>query len=383
MKNIRENHVTNIDFMATSHQTYHHGDQQTVTLLGLMCRIYTSTILQLHNVISTNTPTLSEVIKMKIPRETGGHLRHSENIHVKFPPNAVNTNHLNASLSVIKDESLYHYDTGSNKTKLATPIICLGPCGTVFNRHVKVTLPLIEELPSKSKQCKLLIMVSQTLPGDPPRWSRLYSHYEIKQAHNGTRCITFEVPHFSVYKVLWSYVDSTLPETIKLHASSTLSGFSFKTNFEARMTDCNHSNQFALCIIGCRESGDSEMKQQYPLQVGSCKAKKIQTGKLRIRLKSELFTADQQLGEENLTKDIDFNGHDIDAQFSCVLTSATSQKVLDLEMFGKVFISQLSEDGNAENEFSFNLIKSVSSLNLVPSWYTTLFQRSPNAIWSL
>ena len=72
MKNNKASHVSNIDFMSTSHQTFHHDNQQTVTLLGLMCRIYATTILHLHSILSTNVPALNGEIKKKIPCEMGG-----------------------------------------------------------------------------------------------------------------------------------------------------------------------------------------------------------------------------------------------------------------------------------------------------------------------
>lgn len=168
-------------------------------------------------------------------------------------------------------------------------------------------------------------MVSQTLPGQQPKWERLKTPYIIEkraknQCTNSTEnnnvsnvitnnnnqnnkntnnetvtrsesssVIIFEVPHFSLYKAVWSCVDHVLPETIKLRASDSIPGFSFRTRFEARMTNCNNKKQFALCIQAYR--GDSlerapsnkQIRQQYPLQVGSCSAKSIKSGKLRIR----------------------------------------------------------------------------------------------------
>ena len=72
-----------------------------------------------------------------------------------------------------------------------------------------------------------------------------------------------------------------------------------------------------------------------------------------------MFHGDVSVGESDgdLIKDIEYTGHEIDVQFSCFLTSTTTTKVPDLEIFGKVFISQIDEEGNERDEFSFNLIK--------------------------
>ena len=80
------------------------------------------------------------------------------------------------------------------------------------------------------------------------------------------------------------------------------------------------------------------------------------------RLKSDMFVADHSVGEDSLTKDIDFHGHDIDAQFSCLSTASSS--VPELEIFGKVFVSLLDADGAEQDgtHFSFNLIKKVKQI---------------------
>ena len=91
---------------------------------------------------------------------------------------------------------------------------------------------------------------------------------------------------FSVRQALWNIVDSSLPDTVKLHVSSAVGGLSFWTQFEAHMTDCNNKRQFALCISGYRgNKRDSvgDLEEQYPLHVGKCKAKKVKAGKLRIK----------------------------------------------------------------------------------------------------
>jgi len=72
---------------------------------------------------------------------------------------------------------------------------------------------------------------------------------------------------------------------------------------------------------------------------------------------------DKKLGEMDLVKDIEFTGNDIDAQFSCLLHDTTTPSVFDLEMFGKVFVMHLDEDGKEVDEFSFNLIKKVRIKN--------------------
>lgn len=163
---------------------------------------------------------------------------------------------------------------------------------------------------SKSRKGEFIIMVSQTLPGQPPKWERLNTPYIIEKRDNTyqvnnnsnsnksynnenvstseNEVIIFEVPHFSLYKAIWSCVDHVLPETIKLRASDSIPGFSFRTRFEARMTNCNNQKQFALCIQAYREEGrddvlNEQSEHQYPLQVGSCSARPIKSGKLRIR----------------------------------------------------------------------------------------------------
>lgn len=80
------------------------------------------------------------------------------------------------------------------------------------------------------------------------------------------------------------------------------------------------------------------------------------------RLKSKLFTADERLGESpgELTKFIEYTGHNFDMQFLCILNGHST--IPDVEMFGKVLICHVDE-GNETEQCSFNLIKKVVKIN--------------------
>ena len=111
--------------------------------------------------------------------------------------------------------------------------------------------------------------------------------------------VTTQSNPFSFYRAVWRCA-----ERLKTHATSALNLMgvgispSYHTTFVARMTDCNHKRQFALCIQAYRPSdhynkasdgnkNNAQLDQQYPLLVGSCTPRTIPTGKIRIR---QVFT---------------------------------------------------------------------------------------------
>lgn len=66
-----------------------------------------------------------------------------------------------------------------------------------------------------------------------------------------------------------------------------------------------------------------------------------------------MFEADQSVGESlELSKVVDFAGHDFDVHFACKFNTDT---VPEVGLFGKVEISPLPEEDG--EQFSFNLIK--------------------------
>ena len=73
--------------------------------------------------------------------------------HRPIPKELLQNTILDASLTVLDDDSFYHSRTYpslshrgetylNTRGQLATPIVALGPCGTIFDRNVRVTLPL-------------------------------------------------------------------------------------------------------------------------------------------------------------------------------------------------------------------------------------------------
>ena len=95
--------------------------------------------------------------------------------------------------------------------------------------------------------------------------------------------MTFNVKHFSLYKVLFDIADHVVPDRVKILTSSCMSRFTFQTNLTAFMTDLNDQH-FGLCIVGSRTLLPCKViQQQYPLKVGSCTPRKVKSGKLAIK----------------------------------------------------------------------------------------------------
>ena len=126
----------------------------------------------------------------------------------------------------------------------------------------------------------LTFKYSQTATGYPPRWEIFYPKYMINWI---TSTVQFKVQHFTLFSVFWNLVDLTVPEKVKLHASSHIPHFSFWVSCQALMTRCI-DREFGLCIL-CHRFGSSvtDLSKQYPIEVGQCKPRKIKSGKLKIK----------------------------------------------------------------------------------------------------
>ena len=126
----------------------------------------------------------------------------------------------------------------------------------------------------------LTFKYSQTAIGYRPRWEIFNPKYTINWI---TSTVQFKVHHFTLFSVFWNLVDLTVPEKLKLHASSHIPHFSFWVSCQALMTRCV-DREFGLCIL-CHRFGSSvtDFSKQYPIEVGQCKPRKIKSGKLKIK----------------------------------------------------------------------------------------------------
>ena len=205
-------------------------------------------------------------------------------LKVKFPNSAVDAD-IKASVTSLYYDPMYVLDTSDSDAKaIAAPVVSLGPSGTAFLDNVQITLPLpnAREVFQQFGNPGLTILCSHTDEGQRPNWEQLETTYTINEAQH-VYTVTFNVHHFTMFQILWNILDAALPESIKLHASSHVPHFSFWVYFQTLMTECHHNRQFGLCVICYRFGNPVQGLAQYPIEVGTCKPKKVKTGEIIIQ----------------------------------------------------------------------------------------------------
>jgi len=228
---------------------------------------------------------------------------------------------------------------------LASPIISLSPHGAMFDKEVQIRIEIfkISEAGDFSDRDLKLYVDRRNFENT---WS-LIDDFKLVTDENGRKFVEFQVRHFSLFKVVWegvkkgtgtqnvtniyvyyilSYqmemkvmVDSTgLIST--LFGRSTAHAESFPMKCQASM-DEYENNHFGLevCVFRAEKSFPEVMN--YNHIVGKSLSKNVKCGrKLTIILKSNLFRADTEAGEqEEMIKDEnDFKGQDFSRDFALV-----------------------------------------------------------------
>jgi len=129
------------------------------------------------------------------------------------------------------------------------------------------------------------------------------------------------------------------------------------------------SSRFGLEVICHRSDRRLPELTNYKHRVGaSLKPKLIKPGKIWVRLKSQLFEADVEAGEdpEMLKEECDFRGRDFEKQYACRFKTGV---VVGRGTFGKVTVER-SVAGGLEAIFEFNLHKVSWHFYLICSFAT-------------
>ena len=203
-------------------------------------------------------------------------------VQTVFPPECVDSP-IDASMELMDESFYYGKDQVKNK---ASPTICLGPSGSKFRKPVVITLPLLNEKQyghMASSQLPLKILFSQTEIDEPPVWQIYDTEYIIDRSVT-PNLVTFNVDHFTLFKVIWNIADLVLPDNIKLPLTSSSTNFSYSVSFRALMSEISNTNQFGLCITCCRsDSSHWKNLSQYSSDVGGCKSRRVKSGPIRLK----------------------------------------------------------------------------------------------------
>ncbi len=278
-------------------------------------------------VISTLHFSLFTVVIRPQPQETrrlirqrsGGRLRNpaAPGVEVNFPRGCLKED-IVASVQVLFE------DDPCESRALASPVVMVGPHGYQFSADqppVTIRLPIPDFIQIRHKfPTQLSVWQSNTSENEAVFWERLEVEIRVERDPiSRGYCAVFPVYHFSFFKVMWDLLSASLFEA-KMGMSHFYPYISFSMMCQAFMEENADSSRFGLEVICHRSDRRLPEQTNYKHRVGgSLKPKLVKPGKLLVRLKSQLFEADVEAGEdaEMLKVEHDFRGRDFEKQYAC------------------------------------------------------------------
>ena len=261
-----------------------------------------------------------------IRQRSGGRLRNpaAPGVEINFPRRLLHDNII-ASVQVIFIEN--GCDPCESSRALASPIIMVGPHGYQFGVNqppVTIQLPLPDYMQICQKfgasSQSLTVWQSNTSEKEAACWEKVDVDVTIKRDAI-SRCHTavFPVYHFSFFKIMWDILSNTLLEA-KMGMTHFYPYISFSMMCQAFMEENADNNRFGLEVICHRSDRRLPELTNFKHRVGaSLKPKLMKPGKILVRLKSQLFEADIEAGEESemVKQEHDFRGRDFEKQYAC------------------------------------------------------------------
>nr|CAD7415335.1 unnamed protein product [Timema cristinae] len=245
-------------------------------------------------------------------------------------------------------------------------------------------------------RARLSVWQSSTRDGEPMVWEELTSAHISPpdlSRHNpfGLPVVSFTVHHFSFFKLVWDILSASLYEA-KVGMSYFHPYISFSMMCQAFM-DQGAGNRFGLEVICYRsdrrlpetanyrwvhsaellDSREDSLRSVRHVnthfvcrhRVGaSLKPKLVRPGRILVRLRSQMFVADEEAGEdkEMAKEEPDFRGRDFEKQYACKFKVDTN---VDRGTFGKVIVERIVKS-NKDPLFEFNLNKTGMEADISP-----------------
>lgn len=306
-------------------------------------------------------------IMRTIRRRTGGRLLLGEvpGVEVEFPHGSLDQD-LDAYLRVLYNHEPNWGNNGEEiQGALASPVIMLGPHGHAFSTsrkpvRIKLPIPHYHEIRSHfGSHVGLSVWQSSTSEGEPTSWQRLEpSNLRIEPPVPGLHVVvvSFTVHHFSFFKVVWDLVSTSLTEA-KMGMSYFYPYISFSMMCQAFMEESKGDSRFGLEVICYRSDKRLPEQTNYRHRVGaSTKPKLVRPGRILVRLKSQMFEADVEAGEDAAMskEEPDFRGRDFEKQYACRFKQNVN---VESGTFGKVVVERMVTASKNDPLFEFNLNK--------------------------
>ncbi|XP_063230691.1 uncharacterized protein LOC134535489 [Bacillus rossius redtenbacheri] len=295
----------------------------------------------------------------------GGRLRLDDvpGVEVEFPRGCL-AGDLDAYVRVLFD-SEPSFGRGAEPRDLralASPIVMLGPHGHQFDTArppVRVTLPVPDYhriVARFGPRAVLRVLQSSTREDEPMVWQDI-GPPSVLPAPGAEPVVSFTVHHFSFFKLVWDILTQSLHEA-KMGMSYFYPYISFSMMCQAFMDENPQNNRFGLEVICYRSDHHVPQTTNYRHRVGaSLKPKLVRPGRIQVRLKSQMFEADVEAGEdeEMVKEETDFRGRDFEKQYACKFKQNVS---VERGTFGKVSVDRVVNTSTKDPLFEFNLYKS-------------------------
>nr|CAD7611105.1 unnamed protein product [Timema genevievae] len=260
--------------------------------------------------------------------------------------------------------------TGSKKQSIAANL-GLGAALARIVVSVRIMLPVPDYHTIMARfggRARLSVWQSSTRDGEPMVWEELTSTHISPpdlSRHNpfGLPVVSFTVHHFSFFKLVWDILSASLYEA-KVGMSYFHPYISFSMMCQAFM-DQGAGNRFGLEVICYRSDRRLPETANYRHRVGaSLKPKLVRPGRILVRLRSQMFVADEEAGEdkEMAKEEPDFRGRDFEKQYACKFKVDTN---VDRGTFGKVIVERIVKS-NKDPLFEFNLNKTGMEADISP-----------------
>ncbi|XP_046990060.1 uncharacterized protein LOC124595385 [Schistocerca americana] len=296
-------------------------------------------------------------------------------VEVVFPQGCLEHD-LDAYLRILFDSEPHMLTTGEHHAyALASPVIMLGPHGHQFDQnrqpvYIRLPVPDYHEIVQHfGPHVRLSVWQSSTREGEPMVWNRLdvplKGPYNVSVRGMNIPVVSFPVHHFSFFKILWDVLSTTLYEA-KMGMSYFYPYISFSMMCQAFMEESGTNNRFGLEVICYRSDHRLPETTNYRHRVGSSlKPKMVRPGRILVRLRSQMFEADVEAGEDAdmVKEEPDFRGRDFEKQYACRFKPDAN---VERGPFGKVIVERFVSAAAKDPLFEFNLNKTGLEAETVP-----------------
>ena len=242
---------------------------------------------------------------------------------------------------------------------LASPVVGLEPHGIHFSQPVEVTLPVPDYAAIKSALPEASLQL-WTASHEALSWSRLVeTQLSVDLCRDGQHTVSFSVPHFTFFELLWDTCRDTL---MRLGYGAAVVYRSLRARYVAVrcqvfMTPPQLDLTFALLVVVYKFGERLSELGNYPWMLADSGDRQVflRTGELEAALNG-CFEPRTEYGETSLSQSqtLGFTGQDFSLRFAFSLKLSSLHSLLaDYQVIGKLQLRQ----GSGGTAMQLNLIK--------------------------